>query len=160
MEECLRGGDDRVVAGDVRRCRRVANNEARLLDLVCANEEDADPMTRRQDQELVTVRELLDRYRLLGFEPHVPPLNAAHVPEPLRHLIPYAQIWGVADDTLRLLMLRRASEEALSDLKHVVAAADDLLDEWLAGPEAYDPDPSDEYVAFSAMRMVADTGDA
>lgn len=115
-------------------------------------------MPKKEDEnELLTVRELLDRYRLLGFEPHVPPLDHSRVPQPLQYLIPYAQIWGVADDTLRSVVLRQASREARSELKRVIAAADDLLDEWLAGPEADDADPSDEYVAFSAMRMAADS---
>jgi hypothetical protein len=38
----------------------------------------------------------------------------------------------------------------------MIIDVDDALDEWFAGPEADDPHPSDEYVAFSAMRMVAD----
>lgn len=112
---------------------------------------------RNDESELLTVRELLERYRLLEYEPTVARLDARKVPERLRHLIPYAQIWGVADDTLREILVRRASHEALSDLKRAVALADDLLDEWLAGAEADECHPSDEYIAFSAMRMAADT---
>ena len=106
--------------------------------------------------ELVRIQELLERYRLLGLEPHVPLLDPAHVPWSLRSLIPYAQVWGVADDTLRMLMVRQAGQNARSDLKRAVGSADDLLDEWLAGPEADEMSPSDEYVALSAMRMAAD----
>lgn len=111
------------------------------------------------EDELVSIRELLERHRLLESEPHVPLLEPSRVPLPLRHLIPYAQIWGVADDTLRSLVLRQASQDARADLKRVVASADDLLDEWLAGPDADGQSPSDEYVAFSAMRMAADAVD-
>ena len=39
----------------------------------------------------------------------------------------------------------------------MVASFDGLLDEWLAGPEADNPDPTAEYIAFSAMRMVTDS---
>lgn len=37
----------------------------------------------------------------------------------------------------------------------VVAAFDDAMDEWLGVPEADAQEPSDEYVAYSAMRMAA-----
>lgn len=127
--------------------------------MVRAHEEQAESVMieRNDESELLTVRELLERYRLLEYEPTVARLDARKVPERLRHLIPYAQIWGVADDTLREILVRRASHEALSDLKRAVALADDLLDEWLAAAEADECHPSDEYIAFSAMRMAADT---
>jgi hypothetical protein len=108
------------------------------------------------DHELLSVGELLARYDLLELEPYVPPLDASFVPQALRYLVPYAQIWGVADDTLREVVLQRASREARSHLKRLIVAADDLLDEWLAGPDADAAEPSQEYVAFSAMRMAAD----
>jgi hypothetical protein len=41
-------------------------------------------------------------------------------------------------------------------MRRVVAAHDDAFDEWLAGPETDGPVFSDEYTAFSALRMVAD----
>lgn len=50
-----------------------------------------------------------------------------------------------------------ASAAQVSELKRAVQDADAALDAWLAGPEAAGPDFSDEYIAFSAMRMAADS---
>jgi hypothetical protein len=84
------------------------------------------------------------------------PLDQARVPEKLRRLIPYAAFWGRGDDRARESLVRKAPKEVQRNLKEVVAANDDLLDEWLSGSEASAPRPSLEYVAFSAMRMAAD----
>lgn len=113
-------------------------------------------MSDRKEYELLSVGEVLARYHLTDLAPHVPKLNPAHIPEAVRYLIPHAQIWGVADDTLRTAMLKKAAPDALAELKRMIIDVDDVLDEWLAGPEADHPEPSDEYVAFSAMRMAAD----
>ncbi|WP_439629613.1 hypothetical protein [Gemmata sp.] len=83
-------------------------------------------------------------------------LNPANVPSGLRSLMHYAAFWGVADDGVRTALAEGAPEEVRANLTHVLDAVDDELDEWLAGPEAAAPNPSPEYVAFSAMRMVAD----
>lgn len=112
---------------------------------------------RKDENERVAVGELLKRYQLLDYEPAVSPLDARNVPERLRHLVPYARIWGVGDDTLREVLVRKAGRKALLDLKDAVASVDDLLDGWLAGPEADESHPSEEYLAFSAMRMTVDT---
>ena len=78
------------------------------------------------------------------------------VPEDLRQLAPYAMFWGAADDSAREGVLKKTPEALRKNLKRVVTAFDDQLDAWLAGPEASNPEPSDAYIAFSAMRMSAD----
>lgn len=83
-------------------------------------------------------------------------LNRAEVPNDLYVLIPYAEIWGIADDWKREHVLQATPNQLKENLKAVVLQNGDLLDAWLAGPEATSPDPSDAYVAFSAMRMAAD----
>ena len=83
-------------------------------------------------------------------------LNRAEVPNDLYVLIPYAEIWGIADDWKREHMLQATPSQLKENLKAVVSQNDDVLDAWLAGPEATSPDPSDVYVAFSAIRMAAD----
>ena len=83
-------------------------------------------------------------------------LSPEHVPEPLRELIPFAERWGISDDVLRINAVRSASPEEIEYLRRVVVQFDDLLDEWLAGPEATSLTPSEEYLAFSNMRMAAD----
>ena len=69
--------------------------------------------------------------------------------------VPYAEFWGIPDDWARERLVRTAPPEALTNLKQVVEAYDGALDDWLGGAEADDPDQSDEYIAFSAMRIAA-----
>lgn len=83
------------------------------------------------------------------------PLDEKRVPADLWPLLPYAEFWGVADDWTREALVRDASADILENLKAAIAAFDDGLDQWLAGPEA-NAVPSSEYIAFSAMRMAAD----
>lgn len=83
-------------------------------------------------------------------------LDQRRIPQTLWPLIPYASFWGVADDWAREQLVQKAPKDVQQNLKAIVAAHDDLLDEWLAGEEASNPKPSLEYVAFSAMRMAAE----
>jgi hypothetical protein len=83
-------------------------------------------------------------------------LNPANVPEPLRVLIPLAERWGINDDLMREDRIAKAPPEELAALTAAINRYEDELDDWLAGPEADSPGPSEEYIAFSAMRMAAD----
>ncbi len=42
------------------------------------------------------------------------------------------------------------------NLKWVIQHFDDDMDDWLAGREAFETNPSDAYIAFSSLRMAAD----
>ncbi|WP_244788261.1 hypothetical protein [Cupriavidus pauculus] len=84
-------------------------------------------------------------------------LQKEFVPLGLHPLIPYAERYGVADDAERKRILHASSAEELAMPKKLVQAYDDQLDLWLAGDEATCDFFSDEYVAFSAMRMAVDT---
>ncbi len=108
------------------------------------------------DFELLSVEEMRRKYGLVSEHRPTIRLDAEKVPAPLRHLIPLAELWGVPDDLIRDDMVRKAPRAAIEELQRVVARHDDLLDEWLAGPEAEGPAYSAEYTAFSAMRMAAD----
>lgn len=83
-------------------------------------------------------------------------LDPLRVPERLREYVPFAELWGIADDLGREMLVERAPQAAKEDLVALVERIDDELDEWLAGPEADSCTPSSEYLAFSAMRMAAD----
>ncbi len=96
------------------------------------------------------------RYAEFLVSVHLSSLDPDHVPEALREYIPFAAVWGIADDVERDSLIERAPVEAKEDLIAIVERIDDELDKWLAGPEADSPTPSSEYVAFSAMRMAAD----
>jgi hypothetical protein len=83
-------------------------------------------------------------------------LEKNRCPKELHQLIPYAEFWGISDDLMRENLVKAANKDICDNLKEVVNEYDDLLDQWLAGGEAYSESPSKEYVAFSAMRMAAD----
>lgn len=82
--------------------------------------------------------------------------DSKDVPENLRGLIPYASFWGIADDWKREQLVEAAPEHLKASLQQLIAVNDDALDDWLAGDEASSLNPSDAYIAFSAMRMAAD----
>ena len=113
----------------------------------------------REDEkrfEVLPVGEMRKRY--YGPDERQPEfhLDAANVPQRLRHLIPLAERWGISDDMLRLDALRRADAAEIAELGRIIREHDDPLDEWLAGPEARSRSPSREYLAFTHMRMAAD----
>lgn len=83
-------------------------------------------------------------------------LDSSRIPEELHQLIPLAQKFGIADDLEREKLVAKSLPSELKQLKLEVAANDSALDLWLAGNEAQGPTFSDEYIAFSAMRMAAD----
>jgi hypothetical protein len=106
--------------------------------------------------ELLSVEDLRRKYGLVAANPPRIVIRAERVPEGLRHLIPHAELWGVEDDLIREDMVRHAPPAALRELRTLIKANEHVLEDWLAGPEASNPDPSPEYCAFSAMRMAAD----
>lgn len=108
------------------------------------------------EYELLSVEEMRKKYGLTAESRPIIRLNPKNVPQGLRHLTAWAELWGVGDDLIRGDMVRAAPKQAIEDLKEIVRKHDDVLDEWLAGPEANNPHPSAEYLAFSAMRMAAD----
>lgn len=83
-------------------------------------------------------------------------LDRSKIPQQFWPLLPYAEFWGLADDWSREELIEKAPSDVLQNLKQVIASFDKSLDEWLAGPEADNRNPSDEYVAFCAMGMAAD----
>jgi hypothetical protein len=103
-----------------------------------------------------TDKEMKDKYGPFYESSSKLSLDQRHIPQKLWPLIPYASFWGVADDWARETLVREAPKDVQQNLKAIVAAHDDLLDEWLGGEEASNPKPSVEYIAFSAMRMAAD----
>lgn len=84
-------------------------------------------------------------------------IDPRDVPEKLRALIPYAKIWGLPDDDFRGEIFQETSAELLNHIREVQALFDDDFDDWLAGPEADDPDNhTNAYTAFSSWRMGLD----
>ena len=83
-------------------------------------------------------------------------LDRCRVPSELHGLIALAERFGVSDDLAREQLVKRSPSRELQELKAAVAANEEALDRWLGGPEASGPEFSDEYIAFSAMRIAAD----
>jgi hypothetical protein len=78
------------------------------------------------------------------------------VPEPLRHLIPLAERYGISDDLIRADFVAKTPPSDLTELRRIVQEHTAPLDNWLAGPAADGPTFSAEYIAFTCMRMAAD----
>ena len=104
----------------------------------------------------MTLNEIKKHYSSFVHDIRRSKLNKDHVPEKLWPLIPYAEIWGKQDDYEREKVWEKTPSELKAHLENIIEIYDDLLDEWLAGPEATSAETSEEYIAFSAMRMAAD----
>ena len=83
-------------------------------------------------------------------------LDAGKVPVALRHLIPLAERFGISDDLIRQDILAGTTTEELEAMRQAVRPHEDAFDAWLAGPEADGPGFSNEYIAFTCLRMAAD----
>jgi hypothetical protein len=84
-------------------------------------------------------------------------LDRRKVPQEYWPLLPYREFWGLADDWARERLVESAPRYVRLNLQPAVAAFDSALDAWLAGPEADGPSFSNEYIAFSALRIAADS---
>jgi hypothetical protein len=85
--------------------------------------------------------------------------DVSDVPEAVAGLIPYARFWGITDDYEREDLVEQAPLPLRKDLRTAVFSHEDALDDWLAGSEASAETFSDAYVAFTAMRMAADSAE-
>lgn len=106
--------------------------------------------------EVLPAGEMRRKYGLYAENRPVVKLDPKRVPEQLRELIPLAEKFGISDDLIREDFFAKTPKSELTKLKRTLSKYDDFLDEWLAGPEADGPSFSDEYIAFSAMRMGVD----
>ena len=107
--------------------------------------------------EVLRIDELRRRYREMGITAEPIDFDERDVPAGLKHLVPLARVWGIRDDLLRDDMRRAADPKTLKELKALVYAADDDLDAWLTSKKELSRGPSDAYVAFTNLRMVADS---
>src|SRR5262249_12108127 len=131
----------------------------RLKGAGCVRSQRASPPRRiamnDEEYEVLPAEEMREKYGLVAENRPEIRLDPEKVPAELRHLIPYAEFWGVSDDLIREDIVHRAAPEARAELKEIIRVNDDLLDEWLAGPESYSENPSAEYLAFSSMRLAS-----
>jgi hypothetical protein len=113
-------------------------------------------MKRRERFEVLPAGEMRKKYGLTAENRPIIRLDPKKVPKELRHLIPWAEKFGISDDLIREDFFAKTSAKEIAELKKLMSQHDDLLDAWLAGPEADGPKFSKEYLAFANMRMGAD----
>jgi hypothetical protein len=115
---------------------------------------------REQDMtsnaDVLSADEMKQRYGSFYDQSQKLRLDRTKVPQQLWPLLPYAEFWGFADDWTRQDLVEQAPPDVQRNLKAVVSTFDDAFDDWLAGPEAAGPNFSEEYIAFTALRMAAD----
>jgi hypothetical protein len=100
--------------------------------------------------------ELRARYGLTAANRPTIVLDPARVPAALRPLIPLAERFGISDDLIRADVIAVTPAGELRALSEAVEAEAEAFDAWLAGPEADGPEYSEEYIAFTALRMAAE----
>jgi hypothetical protein len=113
-------------------------------------------MSEEDEFEVLPAGEMQKKYGLYAENRPTISLNPSNVPEALRHLIPLAEQFGIADDLIRADVVRKTPPEEVERMRKTVFDHDDAFDVWLAGPEADGPNFSTEYIAFSCLRMAAD----
>ena len=106
--------------------------------------------------EILPAGAMRRKYGLTAENRPIIKLDAAKVPKPLWHLIPLAERFGISDDLIRTDLIAKTNAADLHELRRLVQDYEDLLDEWLAGSAAEGPTFSQEYIAFTCMRMAAD----
>jgi hypothetical protein len=111
---------------------------------------------RDGDFEVLPAGEMRAKYGLTAENRPIIRLDLAKVPVALRHLIPLAEQFGIGDDLIREDVVAKTPPLEVEAMRRAVEAHADAFDEWLAGPEAEGPKFSDEYIAFSCLRMAAD----
>lgn len=83
-------------------------------------------------------------------------IDPSKVPPDLHGLVPHAQEFGVTDDTVRMLLVERLTEERRKDMLEAIRALECPLLNWLAGPDATAGSPSQEYLAYSCLLRILD----
>jgi hypothetical protein len=88
----------------------------------------------------------------------MPKLDINKFPHALISLLPMAEKWGIGDDYEREAVVKNA---AVKDLESLIHCIDNISDadfyDWLSGPESFNPKPSNEYLALTALTMAIDS---
>lgn len=85
-------------------------------------------------------------------------LASCLLPSALVSLLPIAEKWGIGDDCEREKAIAAASPEELELLVHCIdGISDEDLYGWLSGPQSYDPNPTQEYLAVTALTMAIES---
>jgi hypothetical protein len=78
-------------------------------------------------------------------------LDSSQVPESLRHLVPFAEQWGIGDDVERMQFIERSSPSEREALASVLESHHQEITRWL---DSFGSAPmSDEAAAFMYMQL-------
>ena len=78
-------------------------------------------------------------------------LDSSRVPESLRHLVPFAEQWGIGDDVERMQFIERSSPPEREVLASVLESHHQEITRWL---DSFGSAPmSDEAAAFMYMQL-------
>jgi hypothetical protein len=78
-------------------------------------------------------------------------LNVNNVPEDLRHLVPFAERWGIGDDVDRNAAVDRATPAERAELERAIAPSDARITAWL---DSFRQQPMpDEAAAFMYTQL-------
>ena len=78
-------------------------------------------------------------------------LNANNVPEDLRHLVPFAERWGIGDDVDRNAAVDGATADERAELERALAPSDARITAWL---DSFRQQPmTHEAAAFMYMQL-------
>ena len=105
--------------------------------------------------EVLPAGKMREKYGLYAENRPLIKLDESRVPEPLKPLIPLAEIWGISDDLIREDFIAKASKAAVAELVGAVDDFEDALNEWLASLEASKSITSAEYSAFASLQLAA-----
>ena len=109
-----------------------------------------------QHWEVLPAGEMRAKYGLTAENRPTITLDPAKIPKALQHLVPLAEQFGIGDDLIREDVLAKTPASEIETMRRAVEAQADAFDEWLAGPEADGSALSEEYIAFTCLRMAAD----
>jgi hypothetical protein len=109
-----------------------------------------------EDFELGPSWLLREKYGLTTTNRPAVVLDPTRVPDKFRSWIPLAERWGIGDDIIRTDCVNGATPEELNELLRYGEVLNDVLSEWLAGPEAKSANPTEEYAAFTCLMMAWD----
>ncbi len=86
----------------------------------------------------------------------LPPIDREVVPENLRHLVPFAQEWGIPDCVLRRQCCEDATPEKAAALKAILAGTHALYEEWsYTEPDAPLDEATQKKVKYAQWRFTS-----
>lgn len=99
----------------------------------------------------------MEKYGLRAENREIIHLNPDNVPNEVKPLIPFAEIWGISDDLIREDFVAKAD---LRDLQNLISFMQNIefepIDKWLTSPEMIRHSYSAEYIAITCLIMAAE----